>query len=190
MAKAGKNLPKEKAKKTPQERELLLQETRTLLKDWLQIRDFLLLAFQNDPITREQEQAFLELKSDTARSQRVVSGKISEDLQFGADKITDFLRQAISVAHLRGLPLADKRGLVSVWHVASVMLHRAVGALEFIKETQVQVTHKKRGAPRGVRDIKFESAGQLKSDLLSKVAGVTFLAAVAAAMIYFLFLIQ
>jgi hypothetical protein len=179
-----------KKKKVPQEREDLLNAAKTLLKHWLHIRDFLLLAFQNDAITREQEQAFLELKSETARTQRGVSGKIPEDLQFGADKITDFLRQAISVAHLRSLPLADKRGLVSGWHVASVMLHRAVGALEFmieVNESAIALSKKKRKAPRGIRDIKTESAGPRQNNIVSITIGLIVLAAYVAGVGFVLF---
>jgi hypothetical protein len=44
MAEAGKKLPKAQKKKAAGERELLLQETRTLLNLWMRIREFLLLA--------------------------------------------------------------------------------------------------------------------------------------------------
>jgi hypothetical protein len=183
----GKSLPKAKRKKAPEEREILLQDTRTLLNFWLRIREFLLLAFQNDPITREQEQAFLELKSETARCQRVVSGKMPEDLRFGSDKITDFLRQAIAVAHLRGLPMADKRGLVGNWHVASVMLHRAVGALEFINETQQEITQHRVGL-RGIKAIKSEAAATIKKSKVPMIIGTIFVLAVVGALYYFLFM--
>jgi len=186
MATAAKNLPQDKKKKTPEERDLLLKETRALLNHWMRIREYLLLAFQNDPITRDQEQVFLELKSDTARSQRVVSTKIPEDLKFGGDKITDFLRQAISVAHLRGLPMADKRGLVSVWHVASVMLHRAVGALEYVIETHTEVRQTRSGL-RGIKAIKSEAAGRRKKSNLPKVAAGLVVVAAALVGLYFLF---
>jgi len=174
---------KEKKKETPEDRELLLQEARALLNHWQQIREYLLLAFQNDPITREQEQKFLELKSETARCQRVVSGKIQEDLKFGSDKIADFLRQAISIAHLRSLPMADKRGLVSVWHVGSVMLHRAAGALEFINETHMVVKHEKHSA-RGIKAIKSEAAGYTEKSKLPIVLGVVAVIAVVAIVIF------
>jgi hypothetical protein len=127
------------------------------------------------------------MKSETARSQRVVSRKVPQDLQFGSDKITDFLRQAISVAHLRGLPLADKRGLVGTWHVASVMLHRAVGALEYINETKHVMEEQKSGL-RGIRAIKSEAAGVRRKSVAPIVAGVVVVAAVAAALYYFLFM--
>jgi len=187
MAQEAKDAPKGKKQKPPTEREILLRDTRTLLNLWLRIRDFLLLAFQNDPIGREQEQSFLELKSETARCQRVVSGKMPEDLRFGADKITDFLRQAIAVAHLRGLPMADKRGLVGGWHVASVMLHRAVGALEFINETQ-QVVQQRKAGPRGIRFIKSQAAGTRKKSKLPMILGTLVVVAVVGAIFYFLFL--
>ncbi len=184
MAQAGK-APIQPKKATPQERELLLQEARTLLNHWTRIREYLLLAFQNDPISREQEQTFLELKSETAKAQRVVSGKIQEDLKFGSDKITDFLRQAISVAHLRGLPTADKRGLVAVWHTASIMLHRAAGALEFIHETG-QVAKTTKGGVFGIKAIKAEAAGTQKKSIVPLVAGVVVVLAVIAGVVYFL----
>lgn len=186
MAKAGKSLP-EKKKAKPEERELLLQETRTLLNRWSRIREFLLMAFQNDPIAREQEQAFLELKSETARSQRVVARKVPEDLKFGADKITDFLRQAISVGHLRGLPIADKRTLVGQWHLASVMLHRAVGALEYMNESQQQIVRHKRGGQRGIRAIKSDAAMVVKKSKLPVLIGIVVVIAVAVGLYFFLF---
>jgi len=187
MAQEGKALPKGKKKSGSGEREVLLQDARSLLSFWLRTREYLLMAFQSDPITREQEQAFLELKSETARSQRVVGGKMPEDLKFGSDKITDLLRQAISVAHLRGLPMADKRGLVSTWHVASVMLHRAVGALEFINETQQEVKRHRVG-PRGIRAIKSEAAATIQKSKGPMIIGVIVIFAVAAALYYFLFM--
>lgn len=185
MAQATK-APPERKKKAPEERELLLQEARTLLGLWLRIREYILMAFQNDQIAREQEQAFLELKSETARGQRVVAGKMPEDLKFGSDKITDLLRQAISVAHLRGLPMADKRVLVGAWHYASVMLHRAVGALEYINETQ-QVLRREKVGPRGIRTIKSEAAARMKKSKWPMIMGAVLVLAVVAAMYYFLF---
>ena len=115
-----------------------------------------------------------------------VSILLFADLQFGSDKITDFLRQAISVSHLRGLPLNDKRGLVGSWHVASVMLHRAVGALEFVTETQQKFVDKKKRL-RGIKAIKAEAAAEAKKSIWPMVLGVILLAAVAAALWYFLF---
>jgi hypothetical protein len=187
MAKTTAAVPRKKL--TPEETEDLLGETRTLLQLWQQMRSFLLLAFQSEPIAREHEQKFLEFKSETARSQRVVSRKMPDDLQFGSDKITDFLRQAISVAHLRGLPLADKRGLVGTWHVASVMLHRAVGALEYISETKHQMEEQKSGL-RGIRAIKSEAAATQKKSIVPVVVGVMVVAAVAAALYFLLFMQQ
>ncbi len=184
MATAAKSVGQEKKKQTPEDRELLLKETRALLNQWQRIREFLLLAFQNDPITREQEQTFLELKSDAAKSQRVVAGKIQEDLKFGSDKITDFLRQAISIAHLRSLPMADKRGLVAMWHVASVMLHRAVGALEFINEAHLEIKQQKGGA-RGIKAIKSEAADVRKKSKLPVILGVVAVVVVVA-IVYFI----
>lgn len=184
MAKA-KAPPKQK-KLTPEERAALTEACRALLGCWLKIRDFLFLAFQNTEIAREQEQSFLELKSETARSQRVVSGKIPEDLQFGSDKITDLLRQAISIAHLRGLPLSDKRGLVNSWHLASVMLHRAVGALEYIAETQKELASQK-GRLRGIKAIKSEAAARGKRSKLPAIIGTLFVLAVVGAVAYYLF---
>ncbi|KPK71719.1 MAG: hypothetical protein AMJ84_05750 [Acidithiobacillales bacterium SM23_46] len=187
MAKAGKKLPQKKEKKQrPEDRELLLQEARTLLNHWTRIREYLLMAFQSDPIAREQEQSFLELKSQTARSQRVVAGKMPEDLQFGSDKITDLLRQSISISHLRGLPKADKTNLVGAWHLASVMLHRAVGALEYLKESQ-EVVRRKQSGLRGIRAIKSEAAMVTKKSKLPVIIGVALVLAVAAGLYYFLF---
>jgi len=187
MAKATKALPTAKKKPTPAEIQALLQDTRTLLTHWTRIRDFISLALGSEPITREHEQGFLELKSETARDQRVVAQKIPEDLRFGADKITDFLRQAISAAHLRGLPAADKRGLVSAWHVASVMLHRAVGALEYIGATQHIVKHKK-AAAHGIWAIKQQAAGGRKRSKAPLIIGAVIIIAAAAAAAYFLLL--
>jgi hypothetical protein len=190
MAKAKSKgiVEKKKKKTTPEERQELLEETRTLLKQWTRIREFLLMAFASGEVTRDDEQAFLELKSATARSQRVVSRKIPEDLAFGADKITDFLRQAISVSHLKGLPLADKRGLVGEWHVASVMLHRAVGALEYLAETQQEFVSRKEQA-RGIKAIKTEAAGLSRKNIWPMLLGTLLVAGVAGGLIYVLFFI-
>lgn len=185
MATATKSLPQAKKKASAEDREILFKAAKDLLTHWMRIRDFLLLSFQNDPITREQEQTFLELKSETARTQRVVGSKIPENLKFGADRITELLRQAISVAHLRGLPVADKMGLVGSWHFASVMLHRAVGALEYLAEGHAEVAGKK-GGIRGIKAIKAEAAGGTKrSKTPLIIAAVVVVAGAIAAAVYF-----
>jgi len=186
MAKAGKTLPGKKKKQTREEREELLKEARELLKHWMRFRDYLLMGFQDTPITPEQEQAFLELKSRTARSQRVVAQKMPENLKFGEDKITDLLRQAISIAHIRGLPVADKRGLIGAWHVASVMLHRAVGALEYINETREEMREKKHRIG-GVRAIKSEAAAVKKKSKVPMVIGALVVIAAAVGLYFLLF---
>ncbi len=113
-------------------------ETLTDLKElydlWLKFRKYYLKSFTTEPISREDEQRFLEIKSSIAKYHRVLSDEIHESLYFAGDKIIELLRKSISVGHLRSLPLVDKQLYYKTWHYIFLHIGRTVGAYQFITE--------------------------------------------------------
>lgn len=125
-----------------------LKDLKRLHELWINFRRYFLKAFSTEPISREEEHEFLEIKSEIARYQRVVSEEVGEDLYFAGDKIIELLRKSISIAHLRSLPLVDKQLNYKLWHYIFIYLGRTVGAYEFFTT----------GYPRPKRSLKREGA--------------------------------
>lgn len=120
--------------KTDLANEKALQEGQQLLTLWLQAKNALAKAFTDAPISPEEERQFLEVKSSVSQFTRLVSQKLPPDVKIGGERMQDLLRQAISIAHLRGLPQSDKQTLIANWHASFIQLARAVGCLQFITE--------------------------------------------------------
>lgn len=122
------------ANRPPTAQEVALSEAQALMQLWLKTKTFFAKANTEDPISREEEQVFLENKSDITKYVRVLSPKLPAEVQIGGEKIQDLMRQSISITHLRSLPRADKQALMSTWHQIFVSLSRSTGALQFIAE--------------------------------------------------------
>jgi hypothetical protein len=145
------------APKPPTPEETALAEAENLLGLWLRTRQFFAKANTEDPITREEEQQFLEMKSEVTKVQRTVAPKIPADAGFGSEKMIELLRQSISIGHLRGLPRADRMGIMAQWHSVFIYMCRAVGALKFIAEGwQPRAKQKDGGA--NISDLKKAAA--------------------------------
>ncbi|MBN1901044.1 hypothetical protein JW926_06935 [Candidatus Sumerlaeota bacterium] len=113
----------------------MLEDIRKLHELWISFDQFLLKSFTTDPISQEMEQQFLDIKSKTSKYLRVLAQKIdSKQFKYEPDKMTNLLRQAISIIHLRGLPMADRKNLIILWHEAYIHLTQVMGAFEFISE--------------------------------------------------------
>ncbi|MBX7246600.1 MAG: hypothetical protein K1X53_13975 [Candidatus Sumerlaeaceae bacterium] len=118
----------------PTPTEQALAEAQKLLQLWVAVKAYFMRACTEEPIVKENEQAFLETKSEVSKLQRMLTSKMPEGLVFGNDRMQDFLRQAISMSHLRGLTKADRATMLSLWHYVFIYLSQAAGALQFINE--------------------------------------------------------
>ena len=122
------------APKPPTPHEAALAEAQNLMQLWLRTKTFFAKANTEDPVGREDEQSFLETKSEVSKYQRTLGPKLPSDVTFGAEKMQDLLRQSISIGHLRALPKPDRQMLMYNWHMVFTYLSRAVGALQFLVE--------------------------------------------------------
>lgn len=176
------------APKPPSPAEVAHTESQGLLQLWVKIRAFLLKAETQDPITREEEQGFLETKSELSRAVRSILSKLPAGVTIAADRLQDILRQSIAIGHLRGMPKADKSALITNWHYVFIHLSRAVGAFQMIAEGYVPPARQaKQGT--GVRDMKGAAANappeKKKSFLKSKGLWALILIGIAGAAWYF-----
>lgn len=99
-------------------------------------------AFGKGEITREQESAFLQLKSDLSRFYRTVADRLPKDLSFDGDQMIEILKNAISMQHLQNQAIAEKRTLFSNWHKIYVKMTRTFGALEVINDGYYPQLHR------------------------------------------------
>ena len=113
----------------------ILEDLRKLSNLWFSFRIFLMMSFTNESIGQEKEHEFLDIKSQTSKYLRVLAQRIeTRQFKYEPDKMTTLLRQAISVVHLRGLPMADRKNLVVLWHEVSIRLNQVMGAFVFISD--------------------------------------------------------
>lgn len=136
------------------------REIRTLLELWEKVHEALEKAQGTEPITKEEEQDFLRVKSDGTKYHRILKKKLTDQatrikrLDFAYDKMLEILRSSISIAHLRALPPSDVKKMRSDWHKINVQLHYVKGAYEFLASDQVnlsRVAKRTRAATRGER---------------------------------------
>lgn len=127
---------------TPPEVAELHQTVKNILEIWMRIKLAIQKAFSKGEITREQEHAFLQLKSDLSRLHRSVGERLPKDLQFEGGVMVEMLKNAISMQHLQNQPVTEKRNLFSLWHKVYVRLSRTYGALEVINEGYYPSLHR------------------------------------------------
>jgi hypothetical protein len=119
----------------PEKAKVILNDLKMLYDLWNTIKGYLLMAFTNEPISPDTEGNFLDVKSHTSKYLRVVAEKIdAHQFRYDPEKISLLLRQAISVTHLRSLPIADRKTLFELWHEVYVHLSQVLGAFLFIME--------------------------------------------------------
>ncbi len=143
-----------------------LEGFKNLLQLWVSFRKYFQRSFTSEPISRQEEQDFLELKSTLAKNHRALAQRSNELFYYGGEKILEILRQSISVGHLRALPMGDKRALYTNWHTVFVYLSRTVGAYRFLAEGFVPLVREKKGGVTSVAKIKAMAA--TGSDRLGK----------------------
>jgi len=130
---------------------------------WNTIKGYLLMAFTNEPISSDTEGNFLDVKSHTSKYLRVVAEKIdSHQFRYDPDKISLLLRQAISVTHLRSLPIADRKTLFELWHEVYVHLSQVLGAFLFIMEGYQPL--KKEKKITSIASLKKSASGTRKKE--------------------------
>jgi hypothetical protein len=164
----------------------ILEDIKKLYDLWVSFNSFLMKSFTNEAINQEMEQQFLDIKSMTSKYLRVLAQKIdSKQFKYEPDKMTNLLRQAISIVHLRGLPLADRKNLVLLWHEVYIHLTQVMGAFEFIAEgyqpkkkesKDTSIAALKKGAADAQKKGKKEGSGKtvLMIVLLLIAAGAVF----------------
>ena len=164
---------------------------KNLLQIWIALKKFFLKANSNEPLTKDDERQFLEMKSEVAKIQRTLGQKLKDALYFGGDKLQNLLRQAISVSHLRNLPVTDKRILYKEWHVIFILVTRVVGALEFIQSGYIpskrSMDHEHSIAHiKGMAGSGGERGGKSKKQNSTTVI-IVIIVLIGAAAAYFLF---
>lgn len=142
-------------KEAIQENLALVQNT---LERWISFKKFLLFSYTDQEIGSEEEANFLEIKSNVARNVRTLGERFkaaASGMDYGEKTIRDLLNKCVSVTHLRGLPLNDRRHIYKEWHTAFIRLSRSVGALKFLSEGYVppDPTKKKKGKGGAVSAI-------------------------------------
>jgi len=127
---------------TPKEVSETLPAIKGLLESWMKVKLVFQKAFSKGEITREQENAFLQLKSDISRAYRNIMQNVPKDLHFEGDQMMEMLKNAISMQHLQSMPWGDKRNLFSTWHKVYMRMTRTYGAFEVIEQGYYPSIHR------------------------------------------------
>ena len=68
------------------------QSMKKLLEIWMKIKLVIQRAFGKDPITKEHEVVFRDLKRELSRVHRAVADRLPKDLQFSDDQMLDMMK--------------------------------------------------------------------------------------------------
>jgi len=158
-------------KKTPQEakNDDLFATGEKICALWIDFRKYIRKSFSDQPVTMQEEQDFLELKSQLTRLQRLLGQRMPEGSQYGAHRMSDIMSKCISISVIRDLPLQDKKGLYALWHQVHIAQQRMLGILDLIREGH-QVTFETVKAKSG--NIKADFAASRKSNKKKDYSGV------------------
>ncbi len=176
------------AQKPPTPAEANLAEAQHLLQLWVKMKAYLAKAETQEPLSREDEQGFLDTKSEISRAQRSVYSKLPLGVNFAADRLQEILRQAISLTSIRALPKNDRAVFMGLWHSVFIYLSQTVGAFQFVAEGYVPPPRTVK-AGTGIKDMKGAAGAKVekkkKSVLKSPLAWIVFMGAAAAAFYLF-----
>jgi hypothetical protein len=136
---------------TPQDVPVVLHSMKNLLESWMRNKLAIQKAFGKGPITKEQENAFLKLKSDLSRLYRQVAEKLPDELQFDGQAMIEMMKNATTMQHMHGLPPGEKRNYFAQWHRLYVLMSRTYGALEVVNEGYYPQLHRDLMKPKGER---------------------------------------
>ena len=165
------------------EAEDILKSLQHLHELWISVRRYVYMSFGEEPISGDSEQKFLEVKSSTTKFLRTLAEKIDpHQFQYDPQKITAFLRQAISITHLRSLPEADRKTLLVLWHEVYIHLSQVVGAFVFIKDGYQPSKKVKRST--SIASLKGRGGSKKKKKNYGKALVTIIMLAVAAGAIY------
>jgi hypothetical protein len=117
---------------TPQVVQDLTEQAKKLLDLWMRTRLVFIKSFGNQPVTDDQEKAYLELKSEIQRLFRSMSENLTPGLKFDGDKMIETLKNAISMEQLRQNTAPERQKYFATWHAIYIKLTRTLGALETI----------------------------------------------------------
>ena len=114
---------------TPQDVDKLYDETKKLLELWMRIKLVFLKAFGKEPITKEQENSYLQLKSEISRMYRTMAENLPKGLLFDGGKMQEMLKNAMTMEHLNRQPTSERQSFYGIWHLVYIKLTRTLGAL-------------------------------------------------------------
>ena len=129
---------------TPNDVNELVESVKKLGDMWMRIKLVFIRAFGTAPITREQEGAYLQIKSDLSRTYRAVVSRLPKGLHFDGDKMMEMLKSAITMEHLRDQSPQEKQIFYRTWHQIYIKLSRTAGALEVIQSGYYPQVHRAR----------------------------------------------
>jgi len=156
-----------------------------VLQQWLGFKRFVLKAFGQEPISPEDEQEFLEIKSNVNKVGRLLNERV-KDIGFEGDKVGAILRQCISVSQLRSMPVPERRGLYKEWHSIFVNFNYVLGAVEMFAEGWIPRAVESKGGTT-IADIKGQKAGAKQKKSKKKIIIAVVVLLVAGAAAYFIF---
>lgn len=119
----------------PREIEENLELAQDTLGRWLRFRQFFIMAIEQEEVSSQEEQEFLDTTSSIQQNLRKMESKIDEkQFPFRAKEIKSQIKSAISISNFRGMNEADRKVFYRQWHENRIYLARTVGGIKFLQE--------------------------------------------------------
>lgn len=112
----------------------LYEAVKEIAELWIRVKKVYLRAFASSSVTREQEAAFLQIKSDISRAWRSLKPGLPRGLDFSGDKMVDMLRDAMNMEHLTQMAEPEREKSMKIWHGVFILMERSMGAMEVMKK--------------------------------------------------------
>ncbi|MCC5877805.1 MAG: hypothetical protein JJU11_16415 [Candidatus Sumerlaeia bacterium] len=140
----------------PRDIEENLELAQDTLGRWLRFRQFFLMAVEQEEVSSQEEQEFLETTSSIQQNLRKMEQRIEEkNFPFRAKDIKAQIKSAVSISNFRGMNEADRQTFYREWHRNRVYLARTVGGLKFLQEGYRLPEPKKKKKKKGASKMKM-----------------------------------
>lgn len=115
---------------------------KALLENWMRLRLAFQRAFSKGPIARDHENAFLQLKSELARLNRIFQEQLPQTISYGSEDVADMMKNTTTLQQLHSLPPHERVNIFTQWHKIYVKINRMLGALDMINEGYYPALHR------------------------------------------------
>lgn len=122
--------------KEKEEIEFRIEAVKKFLEEWTRYDELFQKAYHEQNTTPEEEQEFLQLKSNLARRHQYLMEYLGEEYR-RPEPITEYLSDTVTLWNMYGIHVDFYKKLCLRWHATFIHLNEALGYLQTHHEIEM-----------------------------------------------------